>query len=76
MTMTKRLPSSEFEILEYEMYRMSWGEATVFIMQKVTECNDDVDEVSEEGDNDNNKAADDEPMSDIENEAQEVEDDN
>jgi hypothetical protein len=47
ITMTKRLPSSEFEILEYEMYRMSWGEATVFIMQKVTECNEDVEDLSD-----------------------------
>ena len=48
ITMTKRLPSSEFEILEYEMYRMSWGEATVFVSQKTTECNEDVEEVSDD----------------------------
>ena len=47
ITMTKRLPSSEFEILEYEMYRMSWGEATVFVMQKTTESNEDVEDLSE-----------------------------
>jgi hypothetical protein len=48
ITMTKRLPSSEFEILEDEMYRMSWGEATVFIMQKTTECNEDAEDISDE----------------------------
>ena len=48
ISLTKRLPSSEFEVLEYEMYRMSWGEATVFIMQKVTECNEEVEEGSDD----------------------------
>lgn len=48
ITMTKRLPSAEFEILEYEMYRMSWGEATVFISQKTTEGSDDVEELSDD----------------------------
>jgi hypothetical protein len=48
ITMTKRLPSSEFEILEYEMYRMSWGEATVFISQKTTECNEDAEHESDD----------------------------
>lgn len=71
ITMTKRLPSSEFEILEYEMYRMSWGEATVFIMQKSTECNEEIEEASEDGDH----AAQIEPMSDMENEAEEVDED-
>lgn len=47
ITMTKRLPSSDFEVLEYEMYRMSWGEATVFIMQKVTDSNKDAEELSD-----------------------------
>jgi hypothetical protein len=47
ISMTKRLPSSDFEVLEYEMYRMSWGEATVFIMQKVTESTDEADEESD-----------------------------
>jgi len=48
ITMTKRLPSAEFEILEYEMYRMSWGEATVFISQKTTDSNEDLDELSDD----------------------------
>jgi hypothetical protein len=38
ISLTKRLPSSEFVVLEYEMYRMSWGEATVYIMQKQTDA--------------------------------------
>mmetsp|Transcript_26597 Transcript_26597/g.36644 ORF Transcript_26597/g.36644 Transcript_26597/m.36644 type:complete len:267 (+) Transcript_26597:38-838(+) len=37
ITLTKRLPSSDFAVLEYEMYKMSWGEATVFVMQKTTD---------------------------------------
>ena len=37
ITLTKRLPSSEFTVLEYEMHKMSWGEATVFVMQKTTD---------------------------------------
>jgi hypothetical protein len=64
ITMTKRLPSSEFEILEDDMYRMSWGEATVFIMQKTTECNEDAEDLSdgEEGkDNGGEDEAEDEP---------------
>jgi hypothetical protein len=34
---TKRLASQDFAVLEHDMYRMSWGEATVYIMQKVTD---------------------------------------
>lgn len=37
VTLTKRLPSNDFQILEYEMHEMSWGEATVYIHQKTTE---------------------------------------
>jgi hypothetical protein len=37
ITLTKRLPSTEFAILEYELHKMSWGEATIFIMQKTTD---------------------------------------
>lgn len=47
ITTTKRLPSTDFEILEYEMYRMSWGEATLFIMQKVTDGSDEVGDLSD-----------------------------
>jgi len=36
VTLTKRLPSPHFKVLESEMYTMSWGGATVFIQQKVT----------------------------------------
>ena len=59
VTMTKRLPTAEFEVLEYEMYRMSWGEATVFIMQKVTECNEEAEEESDEEERGGAAAADD-----------------
>jgi len=37
VTFTKRLPSNDFAVLEHVMERMSWGEATVYIHQKVTE---------------------------------------
>eukprot|EP01042_Synura_sphagnicola_P009429 gene9429-12100_t len=37
LTLTKRLPCTDFVILEYELYKMSWGEATIFIMQKTTD---------------------------------------
>lgn len=40
ITLTKRLPSKDFEICEYEMKEMSWGTATVYIQQKVTESRD------------------------------------
>lgn len=36
ITLTKRLPSSHFKVLESEMYNMSWGGATVYVQQKVT----------------------------------------
>ena len=35
VTFTKRLPSSSWKVLEYERHVMSWGEATVYIQQKV-----------------------------------------
>jgi hypothetical protein len=38
ISLTKRLPSSDFVVLEYEMCRMSWGEATVYIMQKMSDA--------------------------------------
>ena len=37
VSFTKRLSCQDFKILEHEMYRMSWGEATVYIMQKTTD---------------------------------------
>ena len=37
ITFTKRLPSPHFDVLEHQMYQMSWGPATVYIQQKVTE---------------------------------------
>ncbi len=37
LSLSKRLPCTDFVILEYELYKMSWGEATIFIMQKTTD---------------------------------------
>jgi len=37
ITFTKRLPGTDFVVLEYEMHQMSWGAATVYIHQKITE---------------------------------------
>ena len=43
ISVTKRLPIEDFVVLEFNMYPMSWGEATVYIMQKVTEPRYDKD---------------------------------
>ena len=48
ISLTKRLPSNEFQVLEYEMYRMSWGEATVFIMQKLTDRNEELSDFEDD----------------------------
>ncbi len=37
VTFTKRVPSPELCVVEQEMYQMSWGQATVFIQQKITD---------------------------------------
>mmetsp|Transcript_2719 Transcript_2719/g.7961 ORF Transcript_2719/g.7961 Transcript_2719/m.7961 type:complete len:292 (-) Transcript_2719:547-1422(-) len=37
ITLTKRLPGKDFQVLESELHQMSWGGATVFIQQKVTD---------------------------------------
>jgi hypothetical protein len=37
ITLTKKLPSAHFDVLEEEMYTMSWGGATVFLHRKRTE---------------------------------------
>lgn len=37
VSLTKRLPCKDFVVLDFEMYKMSWGEATIFIMQKTTD---------------------------------------
>lgn len=53
ITITKRLPCSDFTVLEFELQRMSWGEATVFIMQKTTdprEVNENDEEEDQEAD--------------------------
>jgi hypothetical protein len=49
ITVTKRLPSNDFTVLEYEMYKMSWGEATIYILQKNNDPKSDGDEDDEEG---------------------------
>lgn len=51
ITLTKKLPSKDFQICEYEMHEMSWGTATVYIQQKVTEAREyDSDEYDSEND--------------------------
>jgi hypothetical protein len=37
ITLTKRLPCQDFTVVDFEMHPMSWGEATVFVMQKTTD---------------------------------------
>merc|ERR1712146_416915 len=37
ISLTKRLPSSEFKVIENELYNMSWGGATVYVHQKITD---------------------------------------
>lgn len=46
ITLTNRLPSAYFRVLEYQMYDMSWGAATVYIQQKII----DEDDFDGEGD--------------------------
>ena len=51
ITVTKRIPTAEFSVLEYEMHPTSWGSATVYIQQKQTEAHEpqvDSDEEEEE----------------------------
>jgi len=40
ITISRRLPSKDFVVLEHELQRMSWGEATVFIHQKINDPRD------------------------------------
>lgn len=37
ITLTKRLPSTDFTVIESDMHKMSWGEATIFVLQKISE---------------------------------------
>jgi SAM-dependent methyltransferase len=37
ITLTRRLPTNDFVVLEHELHRMSWGDATIFIHQKISE---------------------------------------
>lgn len=37
VTLTKKLPCPHFDVCESELYQMSWGGATVFIQQKMTD---------------------------------------
>lgn len=37
ISLTRRLSNNDFAVIESEMYKMSWGEATVFISQKITD---------------------------------------
>ncbi|KAH8074168.1 histone methylation protein DOT1 [Aureococcus anophagefferens] len=43
ITFTKKLPGDHFEVRESELHQMSWGGATVFIQQKVTDPADESD---------------------------------
>ena len=48
VSLTKQLPIDDFVVLEFDMQRMSWGEATIFIAQKKTNSRiwqDGVDEI-------------------------------
>jgi len=38
VTISRRLPSVEFQVIENELHKMSWGDATIFIHQKLTEA--------------------------------------
>jgi len=49
ITLTKRLPSKSFKVLEQQLYQMSWGGATVYIQQKLTDPEDPEDEAEGEG---------------------------
>lgn len=70
ITLTKRLPSTDFTVLEYELCKMSWGEATIFIMQKMS----DPKSVGGEEDGENEDDDDDEEEEDGEGEEEEPED--
>lgn len=48
ITLTKKVPSQHFKVLEHQLYQMSWGGATVFISQKITDP-DFGDEAEEQG---------------------------
>jgi SAM-dependent methyltransferase len=37
ITFTKKLPSASFTVLDQKVFKMSWGGATVFIQQKLTD---------------------------------------
>ncbi len=50
ITLTKRLPSTDFEVVDAEMYKMSWGEATIFVLQKITEPYSDPNESDDDDD--------------------------
>ena len=51
ITLTKRLPSRDFEICEYQMNEMSWGSATIYIQQKITDSHEyDSDDYDSEND--------------------------
>mmetsp|Transcript_2283 Transcript_2283/g.4206 ORF Transcript_2283/g.4206 Transcript_2283/m.4206 type:complete len:244 (-) Transcript_2283:278-1009(-) len=39
ITFTKELPSTAWKVLESERHNMSWGQATVYIQQKITDSN-------------------------------------
>ena len=50
VSFTKRLASTDFQIVDHEMYKMSWGEVTVYIMQKMTDPKESKFALEKEGD--------------------------
>ena len=52
ITITKRLPSAQdFTVIEHEMHPMTWGQATIYIHQKITEPHAAKETDSDEEDN-------------------------
>ena len=53
ITVTKRLSSAaDFVVLEYEMFPMTWGQATIYIHQKTTEAHQPKEPDSDEEEDD------------------------
>lgn len=45
VSISRRLTCSDFVVLENELHHMSWGDATIFIMQKTTDSIGDVEPI-------------------------------
>jgi hypothetical protein len=44
VTISQKLPSHDFVIVEHFMRKVSWGDASIYIQQKVSHAGDDIDE--------------------------------